>query len=86
MRRQGAREPILLLAANTPASESDPARVAPASVVTAGSETVAPAPATAALQDEEAGKRQRLWWFALVTVIVVVAAESLVASRLRGYA
>ena len=86
VRRQGAREPILLLAANTPASESDPARVAPASVVTAGSETVAPAPATAALQDEEAGKRQRLWWFALVTVIVVVAAESLVASRLRGYA
>ena len=85
VRRQGSREPVLLLAANTPAAESDPARVDPASAVTPGGQA-ATAPAAAALQEEEAGRHQRLWWFALVTVIVVVGTESLVASRLRGYA
>ena len=85
IRRRGSREPLLLVAANPPASESDPARVDPASSVQPG----APVATGAAAPDdtaEDRGRGQRLWWFALVAVLALFAAESAVASRLRGYA
>jgi hypothetical protein len=84
IRRQGSREPLLLVAANTPPSESDPARVNPAGAVQPGAPVAAAEAASG--EPEERGRGQRLWWFALAAVLALVAAESAVASRLRGYA
>lgn len=84
VRRQGSRDALLLVAANTPPSESDPARVDPATAVqTGGAAALTVAGDVNAAADGE--RRQRIWWFALAGVLVLLATESVVASRLRGY-
>jgi hypothetical protein len=75
-----------LVAVNTPASESDPARVVPeqlaAAVAPAGTASASLAGSAESPGDQERG--QRLWWFILAAVILLLAAETLVAQRARG--
>ncbi len=82
----GTRSAALLLAANVPPSESDPARIVPEQLVAAvAPDSSAVAPARAGMEGPAERERdQRLWWYLLGAVLLLLAAESAVAHRARG--
>ncbi len=86
VRGAAARAQALLLAANVPTEESDPARLDPSrlGLAVAGGTVAAPPPRELAGPPAERERRQRLWWFMLATVLVLLAAETVIAQRTRG--
>ncbi len=84
VRGAAERAQALLLAANVPTEESDPARLDPAHLGLAVAGGVAAAPQTVSGPPVERERRQRLWWFMLASVLVLLAAETVIAQRTRG--
>ena len=83
--RAGENAAPALIAANVPASESDPSRVVPEQVLAAVTPLAGSAsPASAGIESSSDRERgQRLWWYALAGVVLLLAAESAVAHRAR---
>lgn len=84
VRPSGQAEGGVLLAANVPPSESDPARVNPAQMAAAVAPDSAAAPVVAGPAGDERDRGRQLWWYALAAVLLLFAAESAVAHAMRG--
>jgi len=84
VRGAAARAQALLLAANVPTEESDPARLDPARLGLAVAGGAAAAPRERAGPPADRERRQRLWWFMLASVLLLLAAETVIAQRTRG--
>lgn len=86
VRGVGGNATPLLLAANVPPAEADPARVIPEQLATAlapdAALPVQSAAGAGSALDRSQG--QRLWWFALAAALLLFTAESAVAHRMRG--
>jgi hypothetical protein len=88
VRRAGERGTVRLVAANVPAAELDPGRLAPEQLTAA----VAPEASRPPVHDggavgkSDPGRDQRLWWYLLAAVVALFAAETAVTQRLKGAA
>lgn len=82
--RAGSGGQALLLAANPPASEADPAHLDPATLGT-GATSASAGTGPVAVPATERESRQRLWWYVLAATLLLVAAETFVAHRSRSY-